>query len=203
MICSRMANIIPPENLLELYRQGLFPMAGPDGLRLFSPDPRGIIPLDGFHIPHGTRRSLRNPAWEIRLDSAFEQVLLACAERDETWIDETIFHSYAALHRIGHAHSVEVWLDGELAGGLYGVRLGAAFFGESMFHRVTGASKVALCHLVNMLRRGGFSLLDIQWLTPHLASFGAVEISRSDYLGLLADATPREAGLSLASPDPG
>jgi len=192
-----MANIIPPETLLELYARGFFPMAGPDGLRLFSPDPRGIIPLEGFRIPHGTRRTLRDPAWEVRIDTAFEQVLLACAEREETWIDETIFHSYAALHRLGHAHSVEVWRDRQLAGGLYGVRIGAAFFGESMFHRVTGASKVALCHLVDILRRGGFLLLDTQWVTPHIAGFGATEIPRADYLARLAEATGRNARFQL------
>ncbi len=197
MICPRMANIIPPETLLELYAKGFFPMAGPDGLRLFSPDPRGIIPLDGFRIPHGTRRTLRDPAWEVRVDTAFEEVLLACAEREETWIDETIFHSYAELHRLGHAHSVEVWRDRQLAGGLYGVRIGAAFFGESMFHRVTGASKVALCHLVGILKREGFLLLDTQWVTPHIAGFGAIEIPRADYLARLVAATGRDARFQL------
>lgn len=192
-----MANIIPPETLLELYAKGFFPMAGPDGLRLFSPDPRGIIPLDGFRIPHGTRRTLRDPAWEVRVDTAFEEVLLACAEREETWIDETIFHSYAELHRLGHAHSVEVWRDRQLAGGLYGVRIGAAFFGESMFHRVTGASKVALCHLVGILKREGFLLLDTQWVTPHIAGFGAIEIPRADYLARLVAATGRDARFQL------
>ena len=196
MICSHMANIIPPETLLALYSQGLFPMAGPEGLHLYSPDPRGIIPLDGFHIPHGTRRALRDRTWEIRLDTAFEQVLLGCAEREDTWIDETIFHSYTELHRLGHAHSVEVWLDGALAGGLYGVRIGAAFFGESMFHRVTGASKVALCHLVEMLRQGGFLLLDTQWITPHLASFGAIEVPRALYLKMLAEAVTKTGSLT-------
>ena len=197
MICSCMANIIPPETLLDLYGQGLFPMAGPEGLHLYSPDPRGIIPLDGFHVPHGTRSTLRDPAWEIRIDSAFEQVLLCCADREETWIDETIFSSYAELRRLGHAHSVEVWREGELAGGLYGVQIGAAFFGESMFHLVGGASKVALCHLVEMMRRGGFMLLDTQWITPHLASFGAIEIPRAIYLEMLAEATGKTASLSL------
>lgn len=191
-----MANIIPPETLLDLYRRGIFPMAGPDGLRLFSPDPRGIIPLDGFHIPHGTRRILRDPAWEIRIDTAFDRVLLACAERDETWIDETIFRSYSALHHLGHAHSVEVWRDGQLAGGLYGVRVGGAFCGESMFHRVTGASKVALCHLVELMRRGGFALLDIQWITPHLAAFGAIEVSAATYREMLDEAAATKAGLT-------
>jgi len=163
-------------------------MADPGGLRLFSPDPRAIIPLEGFHIPHGTRRTLRDPAWEVHLDTAFEKVMRACAEREETWIDETIFRSYVALHRAGHAHSVEVWRDGELAGGLYGVRIGAAFFGESMFHRAAGASKVALCRLVAMMKKGNFRLLDTQWVTPHLAKFGAVEIPRADYLQILAAA---------------
>ncbi|MEI6033941.1 MAG: leucyl/phenylalanyl-tRNA--protein transferase [Verrucomicrobiae bacterium] len=183
-----MANTIPPDTLLEFYRRGVFPMADPGGLRLFSPDPRAIIPLEGFHIPHGTRRTLRDPAWEVHLDTAFEKVMRACAEREETWIDETIFRSYVALHRAGHAHSVEVWRDGELAGGLYGVRIGAAFFGESMFHRAAGASKVALCRLVAMMKKGNFRLLDTQWVTPHLAKFGAVEIPRADYLQILAAA---------------
>ena len=197
MICPRMANIIPPETLLDLYAEGLFPMADPEGLHLYSPDPRGIIPLEAFHIPHGTRGTLRDQAWEIRLDSTFEQVLLCCAEREETWIDETIFNSYSELHRLGHAHSVEVWREGKLAGGLYGVQIGAAFFGESMFHRVTGASKVALCHLVEMLRRGGFQLLDIQWVTPHLATFGAIEIPREDYQQMLSEAIGQTAKLRL------
>ena len=117
MICCGMANTIPPDALLEFYREGVFPMAADDGIRLYSPDPRAIIPLDGFHIPHGTRRALRDPRWEVRLDSAFEEVVLACASRRETWIDATIFHSYAALHRDGRAHSLEVWRDGQLAGG--------------------------------------------------------------------------------------
>lgn len=188
MICSGMANMIPPHALLEFYRQGMFPMAEGGELRLFSPDPRGIFPLGGFRIPHGTAKSLRSPAWVVRLDSAFPEVVVACANRRETWIDETIFHSYCALHRAGHAHSVEVWSGGELAGGLYGVRLGAAFFGESMFHRVTDASKVALCCLVAILRQGGFLLLDTQWVTPHLAQFGAVEVPRAVYRRMLASA---------------
>lgn len=188
-----MANIIPPDQLLGLYARGFFPMAGPDGLRIYSPDPRGIIPLDTFHLPHGAKKTLRDPAWKVTVDSAFDDVLLGCAERDETWIDECIFASYSQLHALGYAHSVEVWRDGQLAGGLYGVRIGAAFFGESMFHRVPGASKVALVHLVTMLRAGRFLLLDTQWTTPHLEGFGATEIRRSDYLKRLADAIGREA----------
>ncbi len=185
--------MIPPETLLEFYRQGAFPMAGPDGLRLFSPDPRGILPIEGFHIPHGTRKACRESHWELRVDTCFPEVMLACAEREDTWIDETIFHSYLALHKRGHAHSIEIWSRGRLAGGLYGVRIGAAFFGESMFHRVTNASKVALCCLVSLLKKGGFQLLDTQWVTPHLAQFGAVEIPRPAYLRMLFQAVAGKA----------
>lgn len=188
--------MIPPDVLLEFYRRGVFPMADSDGLRLFSPDPRGIIPLGDFHVPRGTRKALRNRDWEVRLDSAFADVMLACAEREDTWIDETIFRSYVALHKAGHAHSVEVWRENRLVGGLYGVRIGAAFFGESMFHRETHASKVALCHLVAMLKTGGFRLLDTQWVTPHLAGFGAVEIPRAVYLRMLSSAVTEPASLS-------
>lgn len=183
-----MANIIPPDILLDFYRRGVFPMAMDGELRLFSPDPRGVIPLEKFRIPHGSRKILRDPAWKVTVNAAFEEVVLGCAERDETWIDETIFGSYAELHRLGHAHSVEVWRDGELAGGLYGVAIGAAFCGESMFSRVPGASKVALANLVERLRGRGFVLLDTQWVTPHLEKFGACEIPRSEYLEKLAKA---------------
>lgn len=190
--------LIPPQELLELYASGWFPMATEDGsIRCYSPDPRGIIPLDTFHHPHGTAKTLRDPRWEVRLDTAFTTVISACSHRRETWIDDTIINSYEALHRLGHAHSIEVWRDGELAGGLYGVRLGAAFFGESMFHKVSGASKVALVRLVEALRQGGFQLLDTQWLTPHLAQFGAIEIPRQDYLTLLRQAISAEATLRL------
>jgi len=188
-----MATRIPSETLLELYRRGLFPMDGPQGLQLFSPDPRGIIPLQEFHIPHGTAKTLRDPLWEVRVDFGFADVVLACAERGKTWINETIFTSYCELHAEGHAHSVEVWREGSLVGGLYGVRIGAAFFGESMFHRVTGASKVALCALVKRLCRGNFLLLDTQWVTPHLIGFGAVEIPRDDYMILLSKAVHADA----------
>jgi leucyl/phenylalanyl-tRNA--protein transferase len=173
-----MATIIPPDILLDFYRRGVFPMAMDGELRLFSPDPRGVIPLEKFRIPHGSRKILRDSAWKV----------LGCAERDETWIDETIFGSYAELHHLGHAHSIEVWRDGELAGGLYGVAIGAAFCGESMFSRVPGASKVALANLVERLRGRGFVLLDTQWVTPHLEKFGACEIPRSEYLEKLAKA---------------
>ena len=175
--------MISADLLLHAYRNAVFPMASPDGeIAWFSPDPRGIIPLDeGFRVPHGLRRTLKKGAFEIRVDTAFETVMRACAVREETWINEEIIASYTALHRLGHAHSVEAWQDGQLAGGLYGVTLGGAFFGESMFHEVTDASKVALHALVMRLRARGFELLDTQWLTPHLETFGAREISRSDY----------------------
>ena len=188
-----MAKIIPASALLDFYRRGLFPMAVNGELRLFSPDPRGVIPLEGFRIPHGSRKTVRDPAWTVTVNAVFEEVVLGCAERDETWIDETIFLSYANLHRLGHAHSIEVWREGELAGGLYGVAIGAAFFGESMFSRVAGASKVALARLVERLRGRGFELLDTQWVTPHLATFGAREMAREEYFERLARATGRLA----------
>ncbi len=191
---EQMATFIPTKELLSLYGAGWFPMACEDGeLRLFSPDPRGIMPLDGFRLPHGAKGDLEKPGWEIRCDTAFREVLAACADRKETWIDERIVASYVALHEAGQAHSVEVWKDGQLAGGLYGVRLGAAFFGESMFHRVSGASKVALAVLVKILKAGGFQLLDIQWVTPHLQLFGATEISRTEYLRQLRQAVKMQA----------
>ena len=192
--CLSMAMLIPPQELLELYAQGWFPMAMEDGsIRCFSPDPRGIIPLETFHVPHGTRKTLRDPLWEVRVDTCFEKVMRTCGEREETWIDETLVQSYLALHRLGQAHSLEIWREGELAGGLYGVRMGAAFFGESMFHTVSGASKVALVRLVERLQAGGFRLLDTQWLTPHLVQFGAVEIPRRDYLKKLREALGEDA----------
>ena len=179
--------MISAELLLHAYRNAVFPMASPDGeIAWYSPDPRGIIPLDeGFRVPHGLRRTLKKGRFEIRVDTAFETVMRECAAREETWINEEIIASYTALHRLGHAHSVEAWLEGRLAGGLYGVALGGAFFGESMYHEVTDASKVALHALVMRLRARGFELLDTQWLTPHLETFGAVEIPRADYRGRL------------------
>lgn len=163
-------------------------------IRCFSPDPRGIIPLETFHVPHGTRKALRDPAWELRIDTAFEEVMRACAQREDTWIDETIVQSYLGLFHLGHAHSVEIWRDGRLAGGLYGVAMGAAFFGESMFHIVPGASKVALVRLVERLKARGYQLLDTQWSTPHLESFGATTISRQSYMRQLAAALRIECG---------
>lgn len=192
-----MIGMIPVDFLLEAYREGVFPMADPTGALLwFSPDPRGILPLEAFHQPHGLKRTLKTGKFEIRINTAFEAVMAGCADREETWIDSAILKTYAALHEQGYAHSVEAWLDGELAGGLYGVALGGAFFGESMFHRVTDASKVALVGLVDRLVQRGFGLLDLQWVTPHLAKFGAVEISRKSYLTRLRAQVDRE-GISF------
>lgn len=181
--------MIPPEVLLQGYRLGVFPMAMEDGaIEWFSPDPRGVIPLADFHVPHGLRRTLRTNLFEIRIDTAFARVMRSCAERSETWINEEIIASYGRLHELGHAHSVEAWQDGDLAGGLYGVVIGGAFFGESMFHEVKDASKVALVALVERLRARRFVLLDTQWLTPHLQQFGGMEISRREYMHLLGGA---------------
>jgi leucyl/phenylalanyl-tRNA--protein transferase len=174
--------MIPVDLLLHAYRSAVFPMAMEGGeIAWFSPDPRAIIPLETFHVPHGLRRTLKRNPFELRVDTAFEAVMRACAEREETWINEEIVRSYTALHRLGHAHSVEAWLEGRLVGGLYGVAIGGAFFGESMFHAVTDASKVALHALVERLRARDFALLDTQWITPHLLTFGAVEIPRAEY----------------------
>ncbi len=179
---------LPPELLLEAYRMGVFPMADPLGnLRWFSPDPRGVIPLDGFRVPHGLARKLKTRSFEVHVNRAFPAVIHACAERVETWIDAQIIDAYCELHRRGYAHSVECWREGRLVGGLYGVAVGGAFFGESMFHRETDASKVALHALVGRLNDRGFGLLDTQWVTRHLEQFGAVTIPRSDYLRLLEE----------------
>ena len=170
-------------------------MAMEDGsIGWFSPDPRGVIPLDHFHIPSRLARLLRQHRFEVTVDRAFDDVMRACAsDRDEgTWISDEILECYTALHRLGIAHSVEVWREGQMAGGLYGVHLGGAFFGESMFHRETDASKVALASLVDRMQRRSFSLLDVQWVTPHLATFGATEIPRDEYLRQLQQALKRE-----------
>jgi leucyl/phenylalanyl-tRNA--protein transferase len=181
--------MIDPDLLLQAYRLGVFPMAMENGeIRWFSPDPRTILPLDGFHVPHGLKRERRGQAIEIRIDTRFDEVIRACAARPDTWINDEIIESYNHLHSLGWAHSVEAWSANELVGGLYGVTIGGAFFGESMFHRITGASKIALWALVDHLKARRFSLLDTQWLTPHLEQFGAKEISRPLYLHLLAAA---------------
>jgi leucyl/phenylalanyl-tRNA--protein transferase len=182
--------MIPPLQLLTAYRNGFFPMANRKGdLRWFSPDPRGILPLDRFHAPRRLRRSARARRFELAIDRSFRDVIVACGSRpdpDGNWIDETIVESYCELHRLGFAHSVETWQEGRLAGGLYGVSLRGAFFGESMFSVVSDASKFALAALVDRLGARGFLLLDIQWTTPFLESFGAIEIPREEYLRLLA-----------------
>ena len=187
--------MIPPRTLLAAYRQGFFPMAIDGEIRWFSPRERGIIPLDGFHAPRRLRRVLRQGRFEVVVDRTFEEVVAACASRpgsDGTWIDAEIAASYAALHRAGFAHSVETWRQGELVGGLYGVTLRGAFFGESKFHRVTDASKIALAWLVERLRARGYALLDVQWVTPHLARLGAVAVRRARYRALLAAAMRRD-----------
>lgn len=187
---------LTPEILLEAYSAGIFPMAesaASPTLHWYDPARRGILPLDArFHVPRRLARTIRQTPWQIRFDTAFEAVMRGCAAavegREGTWINEEILALYTALHRQGHAHSLEVW-DGEaLIGGLYGLHLGAAFFGESMFSRRREASKIALVHLVCHLRKQGFLLLDTQYLTPHLAQFGALEIPRATYKSLLAEA---------------
>jgi leucyl/phenylalanyl-tRNA--protein transferase len=152
----------------------------------FSPDPRAVLPLEEMHIPHALRRTVERKLFEMRINTSFSEVIRACAKREDTWITRDIMKSYERLHELGHAHSVEAWRDGKLAGGLYGVAIGGAFFGESMFHRVTDASKVSLVSLVERLRSRKFVLLDTQWVTPHLAQFGVIEISRALYLRTLA-----------------
>lgn len=175
--------ILTPELVLRAYATGCFPMADDesDEVLWFAPDPRSIIPLDRFRVPRSLRRTIRSAAFDVRMDTAFEVVIRSCADRPRTWISEEILETFVELHRRGFAHSVETWRDGRLAGGLYGVALGGAFFGESMFHRTADASKVALVFLVNWLRGRGFELLDTQFTTPHLQRFGAVEIPREEY----------------------
>jgi leucyl/phenylalanyl-tRNA---protein transferase len=182
-----MKRTLTPEYVLAGYLAGAFPMADPDDRILwFSPDPRCIFEFDRFRVHRSLRQTIRREIFEMRIDTAFDDVIAACADRPEgSWISPTILSVYRTLHRQGHAHSVEAWRAGELAGGLYGVAIGGAFFGESMFHRLTDASKVALVALMNRLKERGFTLVDTQWTTPHLATFGAVEISRREYLARL------------------
>lgn len=181
--------MIEPELLLQGYRLGIFPMAMTDeSIQWFSPDPRAIIPLDKFHVPHALERVARKKVFETKTDTRFGEVIRECAKRDDTWINREIIESYENLFDLGFAHSVEAWSDNKLAGGLYGVSIGGAFFGESMFHRKTDASKFALVGLVEHLRKQKFALLDTQWLTPHLAQFGAIEIPRDQYLKMLTRA---------------
>ncbi len=178
---------LPPDILISAYAQGIFPMGFGREIRWYSPDPRAILPLDAFHIPKSLAQTCRSGRFEIRVDTRFRELMQACADREDgTWITPAIVTAYVRLHKLGVAHSVEAWHQGKLAGGLYGVSLGGAFFGESMFHAARDASKVALVALVERMRSRGFALLDVQFMTGHLARFGAIEISREDYLRRLA-----------------
>jgi leucyl/phenylalanyl-tRNA--protein transferase len=182
--------MIPIATLLGGYQTGYFPMAVDDGLRWFSPGRRGVIPLETFRVHRRLARLVRQGQFRCTVNHAFRDVITACASRADdsgNWIDREILESYCALHRVGHAHSVELWDADRLVGGLYGVSLRGAFFGESMFHHVRDTSKVALVFLVERLRARGFALLDIQLVTPHLRQFGAIEISRARYLAALSE----------------
>jgi leucyl/phenylalanyl-tRNA---protein transferase len=193
-------NPITPQVLLKAYSAGIFPMAESatdPSLYWVEPDERGVIPIDNFHISKSLRKSVRHAGFEIRVDTAFEDVMRLCAEktdeRDETWINHRILKLYTQLHKMGCCHSVETWKNGKLVGGLYGLRIGAVFFGESMFSRATDASKVALVHLVARLNFGGFRLLDAQFLNPHLQQFGCYTIAKADYRPILEAALDGEA----------
>ncbi|MGE3294427.1 MAG: leucyl/phenylalanyl-tRNA--protein transferase [Geminicoccaceae bacterium] len=200
----------PPELLLRAYAIGVFPMAEDfDSPRIewIEPRRRGIIPLDAFHVPRSLRKAMRRGGYEARLDHDFATVIRNCAtptlDRPRTWLNQALIRSYTALAQAGFAHSVEIWRDGALAGGLYGVRLGGAFFGESMFSRVRDSSKIALVHLVELLNAGGFVLLDAQFVTDHLQQFGAIEIGRHAYLARLRAALQVQARFPPSGPLPG
>ncbi len=191
---------LTPDILLRTYAAGIFPMAESaedPTLCWVDPETRGILQLEKFRVARGLQRKLRRGLFEVRCDAAFEEVVRACAaktsERPTTWINEEIIRLYLGVHAMGHAHSVECWEDGELAGGLYGVCIGGAFFGESMFSRATDASKIALAHLVARLRRGGYRLLDTQFATSHLEQFGVTEIGRGEYQVILSSALAADA----------
>jgi leucyl/phenylalanyl-tRNA--protein transferase len=191
---------ITPQILLKAYAAGIFPMAESaedNALYWIEPDERGVIPLDGLHVSRSLRKAVRRRAFEIRIDTAFDQVIELCAasteNRKSTWINRRIKALYSQLFKLGSCHSVECWQDGALVGGLYGVRLGAAFFGESMFSRATDASKVALVHLVARLNAGGFRLLDAQFVNPHLEKLGAVAVNKTDYHAILKEALDSNA----------
>ena len=198
--------MLTPEIMLSAYAQGIFPMAesrDAGDLHWVDPRSRGVFPLSNFHISRSLARRIRQGAYRIRTNSDFSGVVRACAERPETWINEQLFGLYDALHQMGHAQSLEVWEDDTLTGGVFGLTLGAAFFGESMFSRRTDASKIALAYLVDRLKVAGFTLFDTQFLTPHLASLGAVEIPRAAYRAQLADALRKAADFNaVAVPAP-
>lgn len=190
----RVTFTVTPESLEEGYRRGIFPM-GHEGERAFTwhePDPRGIIPFDAIHVPASLRRRMRRGGYEITVDRAFGEVIRQCAARPGVWLTPKLIAAYEEMHRRGKAHSLEVWVEGQLAGGIFGVHLGAAFFAESKFHRVTDMSKVALVELLGRLRDAGFLLFDTQYWTPHLAQFGAVEVSQADYRRMLGQALSKE-----------
>lgn len=194
-----MTTPLTPTLLLQAYAAGVFPMAEHrDDTEVFWVDPhlRGILPLDRFHISRSLARRMRRGGYQATLDRDFEGVLRGCADRPETWISAPIHRAYARLNRLGRAHSLEIWQDGHLAGGVYGVTLGGVFCGESMFSRRTDASKLALAHLTDHLRRCGFVLFDTQFLTPHLAGLGAIEISRAEYRERLRAAIPIPAEIT-------
>ncbi len=192
----RVSDYLNPDEVLDGYRKGIFPMGYPDSpvITWHLPERRGILPLQHVHVSRSLQRTLRQGRFEIRFDTAFAAVMDACAERglsddpDATWITPRIKEVYSELHRNGHAHSVEVWRAGQLVGGTYGVHLGAAFFAESKFHRERDMSKVALVHLAQHLRDRGFRLLDVQYWTPHLDQFGVVEVDRNEYYWRLREA---------------
>ena len=180
---------IPPHILLGAYTEGVFPMAEEGEIHWFSPLMRGVMPIDDrFHVPRGLKKSLRKKAFDIRMNTAFPEVIRACANRKETWIDEVVMASYTELYKLNYAHSVECWDDEGLQGGLYGVAIGKVFFGASMFSCKSDASKIALVYLVDWMRENDLTLLDTQWMTDHLRQFGGIEIPREDYLKLLEDA---------------
>ncbi|MCT8330586.1 leucyl/phenylalanyl-tRNA--protein transferase [Albidovulum sediminis] len=190
------------EDLLRAYRRGIFPMAesrASGTLHWIDPRFRGVFPLDGFHISRSLGRQILRGGYTVRIDTAFRAVVEACAARDETWINDELLRLYDDLYATGHAHSLEVWQDGALAGGVFGITIGRAYFGESMFSARTGGSKIALAYLVNRLRRAGFTLFDTQFLTPHLATLGAVEIPRAEYRRRLEEALAGEA--EFAAPE--
>lgn len=200
-----MDTALTPVLMLRAYASGIFPMAETresDEIFWVDPKQRGIIPLDGFHISRSLRRRIAQDTFRLSINEDFSGVLDGCADRPETWINETIRHLYLTLHRSGFAHSMEVWDGADLVGGVYGVALGGAFFGESMFSRRTDASKVALAYLVDRLRQGGFILFDTQFVTPHLLRLGAIEISRPDYRRMLAAALEVKADFAEAGPLP-
>ncbi len=183
-----------PDLLLSAYMQGLFPMADEEGtIHWYDPDPRAIIPLDAFHAPRRLARTIRQGRFDISINRKFHAVMEGCADREQTWINDEILDAYVALHRLGFAHSVETWREGQLVGGIYGVAVRGFFAGESMFSRERDASKVALAHLVERLRAGGYRLFDVQFVNPHLQQFGVVEIPRRQYRARLRDALATHA----------